>query len=73
MGWRHRDVRLAVLSSGGCPPRTPPIQQPHPPIWIAANNDRAVERAAELGDAWVINPHATCTLLAVRWACIVPP
>ena len=36
-----------------------PIQQPHPPIWIAANNDRAVERAAELGDAWVINPHAT--------------
>jgi alkanesulfonate monooxygenase SsuD/methylene tetrahydromethanopterin reductase-like flavin-dependent oxidoreductase (luciferase family) len=36
-----------------------PIQQPHPPIWVAANNDRAVERAAELGDAWVINPHAT--------------
>ena len=36
-----------------------PIQQPHPPVWIAANNDRAVERAAELGDAWVINPHAT--------------
>ena len=36
-----------------------PVQQPHPPIWVAANNDRAVERAAELGDAWVINPHAT--------------
>src|SRR5215831_11426149 len=32
-----------------------PIQQPHPPVWMAANNDRAVERAAELGDAWVIN------------------
>jgi alkanesulfonate monooxygenase SsuD/methylene tetrahydromethanopterin reductase-like flavin-dependent oxidoreductase (luciferase family) len=26
---------------------------------MAANNDRGVERAAELGDAWVINPHAT--------------
>jgi alkanesulfonate monooxygenase SsuD/methylene tetrahydromethanopterin reductase-like flavin-dependent oxidoreductase (luciferase family) len=36
-----------------------PVQQPHPPIWVAANNDRAVERAAEIGDAWVINPHAT--------------
>ena len=36
-----------------------PVQRPHPPIWIAANNDRAVERAAELADAWVINPHAT--------------
>jgi alkanesulfonate monooxygenase SsuD/methylene tetrahydromethanopterin reductase-like flavin-dependent oxidoreductase (luciferase family) len=36
-----------------------PAQRPHPPIWVAANNDRAVERAAELGDTWVINPHAT--------------
>ena len=36
-----------------------PTQQPHPPIWVAANNDRAVERAAEIGDTWVINPHAT--------------
>jgi len=36
-----------------------PVQQPPPPVWVAANNDRAVERAAELGDTWVINPHAT--------------
>jgi alkanesulfonate monooxygenase SsuD/methylene tetrahydromethanopterin reductase-like flavin-dependent oxidoreductase (luciferase family) len=36
-----------------------PVQQPRPPIWVAANNDRAVERAAEIGDTWVINPHAT--------------
>lgn len=41
-----------------------PVQQPHPPIWVAANNDRAVERAAELGDAWVINPHATLGTIA---------
>jgi alkanesulfonate monooxygenase SsuD/methylene tetrahydromethanopterin reductase-like flavin-dependent oxidoreductase (luciferase family) len=41
-----------------------PVQQPHPPIWVAANNDRAVERAAELGDAWVINPHATLQTIA---------
>jgi alkanesulfonate monooxygenase SsuD/methylene tetrahydromethanopterin reductase-like flavin-dependent oxidoreductase (luciferase family) len=36
-----------------------PVQQPHPPIWIAANNDRAVRRAARLSNAWLINPHAT--------------
>ena len=36
-----------------------PVQRPHPPIWIAANSDAAVRRAARLGDAWFINPHAT--------------
>ncbi len=36
-----------------------PLQQPHPPIWFAANNDKAVLRAARLGDSWFINPHAT--------------
>ena len=41
-----------------------PVQQPHPPVWVAANNDRAVERAAEIGDTWVINPHATLATIA---------
>jgi alkanesulfonate monooxygenase SsuD/methylene tetrahydromethanopterin reductase-like flavin-dependent oxidoreductase (luciferase family) len=36
-----------------------PVQKPRPPIWIAANNDRAIERAARLSDAWFINPHST--------------
>jgi alkanesulfonate monooxygenase SsuD/methylene tetrahydromethanopterin reductase-like flavin-dependent oxidoreductase (luciferase family) len=36
-----------------------PVQQPRPPIWIAANNDAAIARAARLGDNWFINPHAT--------------
>ncbi|MBI3965552.1 MAG: LLM class flavin-dependent oxidoreductase, partial [Chloroflexi bacterium] len=35
-----------------------PAQQPHPPIWLGANSDTAVRRAARLADAWVINPHA---------------
>jgi len=35
-----------------------PIQQPHPPIWMAANHDNAVRRAARMGDCWYINPHA---------------
>src|SRR6266850_7494936 len=36
-----------------------PVQKPHPPIWFAADNDAAVRRAARLGDAWFVNPHAT--------------
>jgi alkanesulfonate monooxygenase SsuD/methylene tetrahydromethanopterin reductase-like flavin-dependent oxidoreductase (luciferase family) len=36
-----------------------PVQKPRPPIWMAANNDPAVKRAARLADAWFINPHAT--------------
>ncbi len=35
-----------------------PVQTPRPPIWIAANNDRAIERAARLSDAWFVNPHS---------------
>ncbi len=35
-----------------------PVQKPYPPIWIAANNDRAIERAARMSDAWMINPHS---------------
>ena len=40
-----------------------PVQQPHPPIWFAANNDRAIRRAARMGDNWFINPHSTMTTI----------
>jgi alkanesulfonate monooxygenase SsuD/methylene tetrahydromethanopterin reductase-like flavin-dependent oxidoreductase (luciferase family) len=29
------------------------------PVWVAANRDAAVRRAARLGDAWFMNPHTT--------------
>lgn len=45
-----------------------PLQRPHPPVWVAANNDRAVERAAEIGDTWIINPHATLETVARQMA-----
>lgn len=35
-----------------------PLQKPRPPIWIAANSDVAVERAAKMGDGWIIGPHS---------------
>lgn len=34
-----------------------PFQKPYPPIWMGANADAAVRRAAELVDTWFINPH----------------
>ena len=40
-----------------------PVQKPRPPIWLAANNDPAVRRAARMTDAWFINPHATLASL----------
>jgi alkanesulfonate monooxygenase SsuD/methylene tetrahydromethanopterin reductase-like flavin-dependent oxidoreductase (luciferase family) len=35
-----------------------PLQKPRPPIWIAANTDAAVKRAAAIGDGWMIGPHS---------------
>jgi len=43
------DVRISM----------PPAQRPRPPIWLAANTDPGVVRAARLGDAWLMNPHTT--------------
>ena len=34
-----------------------PLQKPTPPIWMGANADVAIERAAELADVWFMNPH----------------
>jgi alkanesulfonate monooxygenase SsuD/methylene tetrahydromethanopterin reductase-like flavin-dependent oxidoreductase (luciferase family) len=35
-----------------------PLQKPRPPVWIAANTDAAVKRAASIGDGWLIGPHS---------------
>jgi alkanesulfonate monooxygenase SsuD/methylene tetrahydromethanopterin reductase-like flavin-dependent oxidoreductase (luciferase family) len=48
-GYRLEQARLA--------PR--PLQRPRPPIWMAANGDAGVRRAARLADTWFVNPHAS--------------
>ncbi len=48
-----RDVRISM----------PPLQRPRPPIWLAANGDAGVKRAARLADTWLINPHTTLPTL----------
>jgi alkanesulfonate monooxygenase SsuD/methylene tetrahydromethanopterin reductase-like flavin-dependent oxidoreductase (luciferase family) len=40
-----------------------PIRPGGPPIWIAASAEPAIERAARLGDAWLITFYTSITLL----------
>jgi|SoiMetStandDraft_5_1073268.scaffolds.fasta_scaffold53733_2 alkanesulfonate monooxygenase SsuD/methylene tetrahydromethanopterin reductase-like flavin-dependent oxidoreductase (luciferase family) len=53
---RHFRLHRAVLT-------LKTVQRPHPPVWIGASGDPAVERAARHGDAWLINPHASLSTL----------
>ncbi len=43
--------------------RTRPLQRPHPPIWIAAQADAGIRRAARLADVLFLNPQATIATL----------
>ena len=47
------DVRISM----------PTVQRPRPPIWLAANGDAGVRRAATIADAWLMNPHSTLATL----------
>jgi alkanesulfonate monooxygenase SsuD/methylene tetrahydromethanopterin reductase-like flavin-dependent oxidoreductase (luciferase family) len=57
--WTEDKVDMAgshfALQGAACGPK--PLQKPHPPIWIGANADPAIRRAARMGDCWYINPH----------------
>lgn len=53
-----RHFRVDNLTTG-----TRPLQKPTPPIWIAAHGDKAVARAARLGDSLMMNPHASMDTL----------
>ena len=41
-----------------------PVQKSHPPVWVAANSDAAIKRAANRGFTWYVNPHATYATIA---------
>ncbi|TMC09582.1 MAG: LLM class flavin-dependent oxidoreductase [Chloroflexi bacterium] len=45
---RLRDATIGIL----------PVQRPHPELWVSANADAAVTRAARMGLPWNVNVHA---------------
>jgi len=51
-----------LLDSACCPMK--PLQRPRPPLWMGANGDAGVRRAARWADTWFINPHARLSTLA---------
>ena len=63
--WTEETVDMVgshfILEGASCAPQ--PLQKPHPPIWIGANADVAVRRAARLGDCWYVNPHNRLDIL----------
>ena len=43
------------LDNANC--TTMPVQKPMPPVWIGANANVGIRRAARVADTWFINPH----------------
>lgn len=64
--WTEQRVNFAgrhiKLEGAAIHPR--PVQKPRPPIWLGGWSDKALARAARLGDAWVPGP--TADLEALR-------
>jgi alkanesulfonate monooxygenase SsuD/methylene tetrahydromethanopterin reductase-like flavin-dependent oxidoreductase (luciferase family) len=63
--WTEEKVQMKSpyfeLDNASCLPK--PLQRPHPPIWVGANADPAIERAARLGDCWYIGPAVEITAI----------
>ncbi|MFB6312031.1 MAG: LLM class flavin-dependent oxidoreductase [Salinirussus sp.] len=73
--WTEDDVHFdgEFYSLEGATANPKPVQDPHPPLWIGANKDAAVKRAAREGTAWLINPHDTDDVLKRQVGLIDPP
>lgn len=52
----------------GVEPHLKPRQTPHPEIWIGAQTEAGVRRAASLGDRWTISPRESLETLAPLYA-----
>src|SRR5207253_8229545 len=57
------DMKGSHFELAGASCSIKPVQKPTPPVWIGANADVAIRRAARMGDCWYINPHNTLTTI----------
>jgi alkanesulfonate monooxygenase SsuD/methylene tetrahydromethanopterin reductase-like flavin-dependent oxidoreductase (luciferase family) len=53
----HVNMKGSHFELDDCTIALKPLQKPMPPIWLGANADAAVRRAAKLADSWFMNPH----------------
>ena len=53
----HVNMKGSHFELVDCTLALKPLQKPMPPIWMGANADGAVRRAAKIADTWFINPH----------------
>ena len=61
----HRGKHFTVEEAGLA---LKPKQRPGPPVWIAAVVEKAIERAATLGDEWLITFYPTVQALETQLA-----
>ena len=64
--WKEDAVTMegSHFSLKGASCSTKPLQKGGPRVWIGADADIAIRRAAKRGDAWFINPHVRVDTLA---------
>lgn len=58
------DAQLPWCHLAGATLSVAPAQEGGVPVWVGADADPAVRRAARLGDAWLVNPHTTLSTVA---------
>ncbi len=73
LAWRGEPVAwVAAGSQGGAavPVRLAPrpLQQPHPPLWVAAFGPKAIEQAGRLGLPYLASPLEPLAVLESNWA-----
>src|SRR5579885_2701777 len=59
--WTHEKLHFAGqnFAFDGVEVLPKPLQKPHPPVWMAASSDEAIDWAAGRGFAILMDPHST--------------